>query len=187
MIDPKDVNWTDEEQARGVAVLEKISFCQAQGVGLPGAVYEAHIQSKKNTSTEMGLWQLVDGMPHLYLVRRPTKAEVPHEPYPGQLHVPGVTHMKRDRVKDTFERLRRREGLAFTHAREVCLPQEVVDRERGAYTLRIFVAEATGEPTNPKGQFVSLDSIPWRELVESHRRVIVPMIVGAIEAENFNY
>ncbi|MBI4095143.1 MAG: hypothetical protein HY435_03050 [Candidatus Liptonbacteria bacterium] len=169
MVDPKSTEWTDEEQEVAVAILGKIAYCQNKGKDMPGEVFEAHVRSKKNISTELALF---NEKGKLYLVRRPTPWESPSEPYPGQLHCPGVTHGKNEFLGNTFERLKRREGVDF----DWVIPAATVDAtdsERGMYTLRIFIALARGIPTNPRGAFF-FPHTDGDGLVASHRDFVIP-------------
>ena len=176
-VDPLTPDWSSDGEFLGTMVLEKIASCQDQGKGMPGHLFEAHVRSKKNISTEMVLRNAAG---QVYLAQRPTREENPSEAYPGQWYAPGVTHTKNEFTDpDTFRRLVQRElgGVDFTDLKEVA-NREVKDVERGMYLLRIFTARVEGAPRNPKGRFFDLLKIPWDELVKSHRDIILPTVLG---------
>jgi len=102
VVDPKSIKWTAEEESLAIAVLEKIAYCQDAGKGVPGPVFEAHVQSKKNISTEMVIFNQAG---QIYLIKRPSLAENPSEPYPDQWHSPGATHWRNHSTEDTLQRL----------------------------------------------------------------------------------
>lgn len=175
-VNPASANWTDDEIRLATAILEKIAFCQQQtDTGLPGHVFEAHLRGKKNVATEL---VLLNDRREIYLVRRPTREENTSEVFPGALHSPGVIHMARETLADTFERLRVREGIPFQTPVLAC-EEEYLDPVRGMYFLRIFIALATGEPINPRGKWFAIADIPWSEVVASHRDIIIPMAIAA--------
>ena len=78
-VNQKSTGWSPKEVEIAVAVLEKIAYCQDQDISIPGVVWEAHIRSKKNISTEMALFNKKN---QIYLIQRPIKEENPSEPYP---------------------------------------------------------------------------------------------------------
>lgn len=182
-INPSSTDWTEEEVSVAVAVLQKIAYCQNMGKGFPGEVFEAHVVSKKNISTEVVIF---DNEGRVYLIERPSLAENPSEPYPGQLHSPGVTHGKNEfTMFDTFQRLEKREfgGVALENIEHVA-EQEVGDPQRGIYLLRIYTATTNEEPKNPRGKFYRPEDIPWDRLVESHRDVILPIALASKKKGN---
>lgn len=173
-------DWTPEEVETALAVLEKIAFCQNQEVDMPGSVFEAHVRSKKNISTEA---VILDSAGRIYLVRRPTLEENPSEAYPSQLHCPGVTHGKNEFTEDSFRRLEAREfgGVKFASVAEIT-SSEIHD-ERGLYMLRIYLCAVTEEPHNLRGQFYRPEDIPWSEVVSYHRNIVIP---AALAVANSN-
>ena len=176
-INAESTDWSPEESMAAVAFLEKIAYCQDQGKGMPGPVFEAHVRSKKNISTQIVIH---NGAGEVYLIQRPTREQNPSEAYPGKWHSPGVTHGKNELTDpDTFNRLVAREfgGVEFTGAVEMGSP-EVKDAERGTYLLRVFLAGIDGAPKNPRGRFFARSEIPWDDLVASHRDVILPTAFG---------
>lgn len=175
MIDAKSVEWTEEQERVAIAVLEKIAYCQGQGRGFPGHVFEAHARSKKNISTELVLF---NEQGEIYLVQRPSLIENPSEPYPDELHGPGVTHGVDESIEDTLKRLREREGVDFTDARLLDTLEEPQGVKRGRYLMLIFVARAA-KTTNPKGKFYKIDEIPWDLVQITHRKTILPCAIEA--------
>ena len=163
--------WTQEERDLAVAILEKIAYCQNQGQYLPIDVYEAHLRSKKNISTEVVIF---NEKGEVYLVERPTLQENPNEPYPGELHSPGTTHPKNESLEDSLKRLARSEGVTFTNIRQIELAEEPGDVKRGRYLMLIFIADAAGTQTNPKGRFYAIWEIPWERVQITHREIVLP-------------
>ena len=177
--DPYNCGWNQDETARAVEILEKIARCQDHDYGVPGKVFEAHLRSKKNISTEMGIF---DALGRIYLIQRPTLAENPNEPYPGQYHSPGVTHGKNEFTDpDTIQRLVNREfgGVQIVDLRKVD-ERDIRDEQRGMYRLLIFVGRVEAEPKNSRGRFFDLNEIPWDQLVKSHREIILPIFLKAV-------
>lgn len=176
MINPQSIDWTGEERKLGVAILEKIAYCQNMGKGFPGEVFEAHVRSKKNISTEVVIF---DNEGRVYLIERPSLAENPSEPFPGQLHSPGVTHGKNETTEDTFRRLESKE-LGEQSLRNIKFvgEEEVEDPQRGMYLLRIFTAVTYAEPKNPRGKFYRPEDIPCERLVGCHRETILPQALA---------
>lgn len=172
----ESIEWTPAEKLVACAILEKIAYCQNRGgdAPLPGEVFEAHCRSKVNVSTEL---VLVNDNGDVYLVKRPEAGENPTDPYAGLLHAPGATWNKGESFKDTFDRLRRSEGISFTEPvrRDVRVMR---DDKRGTYLACIFVALATRLSTNPRGKFFPIAEIPWDKLVRSHAEVVLPAGLG---------
>lgn len=171
-IDPGSTDWTLEETEAAAKILDKIAYCHGQGKGVPVRVFEAHLRSKKNISSEVVITN-ADG--EVYLIQRPSMAQSPHEPYPELWHTPGVTHLESEVIPDTFKRLEAREfgGVKLQNVTWVD-KAEVKDPPRGRYLLLIFYAHVDAEPKNPRGRFFRAGEIPWDELVPAHRDIILP-------------
>ncbi len=173
VINIDSAEWSAEEIEAGVAVLRKIAHCYDTVGRIPGKVYEAHLRSKKNISTEMVVF---NERGEVYLIERPPLEENPSEPFPGELHSPGVTHLQGEFTEpDTFNRLVRSE-FGGRSLRMVQKAEELDHSEamRGMYRLIIYVGMTDGEPVNPRGRFYGINEIPWDRLVASHREVVVP-------------
>lgn len=173
---PKSLTWSLEEEEMACQVLEKIKNFQDHLVRLPERVFEAHARSKKNVSTEMVAF---NDLGQIYLIRRPSFEKNPNEPYPNQLHVPGATLKRSETLQTSIERLERRElrGVRCSKTHLVDC-SEVYDEQRGGYILRIVLARTRSQSVNSRGKFYAISDIPWKELVSSHRDIILPKAIG---------
>ncbi|KKU90604.1 MAG: hypothetical protein UY21_C0021G0004 [Microgenomates group bacterium GW2011_GWA1_48_10] len=164
----RDTSWSKKEIKEAVRVLEKIAYCQVEKKPLPGEVFEAHVRSKENITTMLCLFNREK---KVYLICRPTKKENPTEPYPNYWHIPGVTHMKRERFRDTLRRLKRSEGLPFARAFSVGFFEERYSR-RGMYLAQLFIAKKKGRAKNPRGKFFSFREIPWGKMIREEHTIL---------------
>lgn len=165
------VNWNSEEIALAVKVMRKIAYCQKNGERLPGPVFEAHVESKKNVSTELVVF---DAEGSVLLIERPSLSENPTEPFPGELHVPGATHML-ETESAAMRRLIDQEldGLSILGRRKI-LEVESLNSKRGIYRMIIYAALASGIPKDSHARFHPPALIPWDRLLRSHREVVLP-------------
>lgn len=177
IVDFHTVTWTQEELDAGVAILQKMSFCQEGPEGLPVEIFEKFLQIKKNISTELVAFNTRG---ELFLRRRPSRAQNPSELFPRQWHSLGVTHGKNEYLRDTFARLKKQElgGGEIKNIAEVLPPVEAKDPQRGIYLCRVFVGETDDLPQDDTQRYFSEDTIPWEELVLSHRTVIIPQALA---------
>ncbi len=153
-------------------VLREIEHLQKKGRRLPPDVFEAHLESKKNLSTIVAVF---NARGRVFLIKRPGFKENPSELYPNQLHFPGVTHMKDERLRDTLRRLAREEGLRLTRLMNLGI-HEVYYRGRGLYVVYLFAARARGRQANPRGKFFDLAKIPRAKLIVAERKEILPVV-----------
>lgn len=168
----------------GVAkrVLQKIACTQEQKKLLPPEVFEAHVASKVNVSTVV---VPVNSEGEFYFIRRPSKKEHPSELWPNQWHLPGVTHMKGERLADALKRLKRTEGISFGRLVYVGLFEERY-KERGVYLMRVFLTFPKMRLTNPKGKFFALKNIPWKKIIEAEREIILPEALKVYKEQRIN-
>lgn len=170
-------NWSRADINVAVMVLGKIvDFTRAKRP-LPSEVFELMTQAKKNISTEAVVF---NPRGELYLVRRPSVLDSPHEPYPDQWHSPGVTHNAYESNAEALVRLLDRELGSVTVVEQHDVGVEEVDGPpRGRYLLMIKVVLVRGESlSGSRGQFVATTNIPWEHLVESHRTTIIPAAIN---------
>ena len=167
------VVWSEEDQIQALAVLEKIRK-SLRNRTLPRKVYEAHLLTYKKISTEA---VLMHRNGEIYLAQRPDKTKEPDEPYPGQWHTPGVTHLFDEYLDDTFRRLVERELGSYVWLE---MPIEVGgfdynDACRGMYELRVYLIRIGGLPkSDMRGRFFKAEIVESLDLVEAHRDIILP-------------
>jgi len=166
--------WGEEEQNQAVVVLNRIRE-SLQNKSLPRKVYEAHLLTFKKISTEA---VLMNSKGEIYLAQRPDRIKEPNEPFPGQWHTPGVTHLLDEYLEDTFQRLIKRELGS-----DVWLDMPIAvgnfdynDACRGMYQLRVYLIRIDGLPKgDTRGRFFKVKEIESLDLVEAHRDIVIPM------------
>lgn len=168
----KSGTWLRHERELAIRVLREIGDLQKKGKRLPPDIFEAHLKSKKNVSTIVAVF---DAKERVFLIRRPGLKENPAELYPNQLHFPGVTHMKDERLRDTLRRLVRDEGLRFSRLMSLGV-REVYYRGRGLYAVYLFAARARGRQANPRGEFFDLAAARRVKVIAAERREILPVV-----------
>lgn len=143
---------------------------------LPRPVFEGFRQNVKNVSTEGVFFNEHE---EVYLIKRPSLAMTPHEPYPDKWHSPGETHGSHESNHDVFKRLIHEE-LGSIKVLEQLGPffQEGHDPPRAWYELLITPALIRGVPNaDARGKFFNIGKIPWDDLVGSHRTIILPLAI----------
>src|SRR3989344_323757 len=157
------------------AVLQKLACCAEYHARL-GNLHELQTLTKLNVSCEMVGFS-TDG--RVYLVQRPSVEEKPDEPYPLKWHALGSGVEPYEHWEDVFVRVAKKLGkhVVFEHTKYVPpigYPLIAHDPPRGPYLLCIFTTHLYGDPTNPRGRFLSRDEVSKLDLVESHRNIILP-------------
>jgi hypothetical protein len=160
-------------------VLQKLATCAKANARL-GDLYEPQTLTKKNVSCEMVGY---NERGEVYLVQRPSKEEKPDEPFPLQWHVPGSGLEPYDHWEDVFMRVARKfgEDVILQNIKFVSptrYPYIVHDPPRGPYLLQIFTATICGKPDNPRGMWFTKAEAMKLDLVESHRKYILPAGFG---------
>jgi hypothetical protein len=150
----------------------------ARGENLPTDVFEELSKCHKKVATEL---MVFDTVGRILLIRRPGLEESPAEAFPGQLHGPGVTHKPLERAEDAWQRLKEKElgGAVILDGPHRVDDTENIQPPRGMILqiLHIVLVDAETLPENEKQSFYCVDSIPWDELVTTHRDVLVPSAV----------
>ncbi len=167
--------WLETHEDLAVRVFQEIRTAQRNKQGMPPAIYEAFLPTHTKKSTELVIF---DDTGRIYLVRRPSKEQKPSEPYPNQLHSPGVTHQTGETWETSFQRLRDTElGPNAVLIEPVFAGiKSVDDPVRGLYDLHIYVTRLEGGElmAGADAKFYKLSEIPQDELVASHRDIILP-------------
>lgn len=154
---------------------------------LPLEVFEAHLKTFKTVSTEA---VLINEPGEVFLSRRPSSEKSPHEPFPGQWHCPGVTHLLDEdgmvantrlfgkeigtdvRIIDGPARVTRGDGS----------PLESFEPVRGRYLLLVLLFRTRGIPKGSHpGRFFAKGEIPWDEVQVVHRNIILPAALDCAE------
>ncbi len=175
LVDPTTTVWTEEERVAALDVLAKIALCEKEGMRLEN-IHEARTRGAvKNISTEAVCFNEKDSS--VYLIERPSLEENPDEAYPHAKHSPGVTHGALETDEMALERLIAREfgGVKPNEVRFIG-KENATDPPRGLYLLLIHVLifKWGAEPKNLKGRFYRREEIPWDELIQSHKNIILP-------------
>lgn len=159
---------------RSGEVLRWIKETIDEGEYLPPEVFEAHVKTYRKTSTEVVFF---DTEGRIFLSYRPE--ENVHDPYRGKWHSPGVTHLRDDKGSQPYLRLLRTEiseGSVNIDGPYLVGEKPSDEPQRGPYNLRIHIARVfDGEQSlRSKGTFFPIDEIPYDQLVESHRNIVIP-------------
>lgn len=172
----KQTSWTNKECAVAKAVLQKIAHCQNQSADLPGEVFEAHLRSKKNISTNVAIF---NDNGQVYLIQRPSLKEYCDEPYPNLWHFPGVTHLGGELYSETLIRLSRKElgGVYFRDVHAAGQRDSIVNK-RGLYIHILVITRTTSNPNNSKGMFYTPNELLHRfDMIHYHRTVFLPLFL----------
>lgn len=173
------MKWSADEIRNAVEVLVEIKQ-SLQERKLPSEVFEAHLTTFTKISTEA---VLVNEQGKVFLSCRPSRKESLHEPFPGQWHCPGVTHLPDEDGSVAYTRLFGREiGLDVQIingparvTRGDGSPLESFEPVRGRYLLLVLLFRIRGIPKGiHPGRFFAVSEIPWDELQIVHRKVILP-------------
>jgi hypothetical protein len=163
------------------AALAKLAACAKVNARL-GDLYEPQTRTKLNVSCEMVGFN--EDM-QVYLVQRPSKEEKPDEPYPLKWHTLGTgiepfgDSGNVIQWEDVFVTVARKFGKNVVlkniqHVPPIGYPHIAHDLPRGPYQLDIFRADIVGQPDNPRGAWFGLKEALQLDLVDSHRKIILP-------------
>ena len=115
----------------------------------------------------------------VYLEQRPSLKEKPHEPHPEKWAGMGAVVDHFETFEEAWVRVVKKfDGSRIVQAVPVPLdelfPYHVFDPDRGAFALHIIAVLLGGVPNNPRGRFFSREEVFQLDLVESHRKIILP-------------
>jgi|GEM_PF-6185976 len=176
MIEP----WNEEERARAFAVFNKIENNNREWLSarrankvpssypMPHDLFNAHRRTLKNISSEICVF---DTQNRIFLTMRPTKDELPAEPYPGVWHIPGTRHVANETNAEALERLLESEiGIQFETNFVDCIEYPEGDSEG---ILFLYTAKDLTDSidTDEARQWFDVNALP-KPVLKEHMTII---------------
>ncbi|MBI2625524.1 hypothetical protein HY442_00655 [Candidatus Parcubacteria bacterium] len=164
-----------DEIATLAALLRKLSRAQPW----PSEIYEAYARVGVGIAIEVVCVRRDPNGWEVFLAKRPSRQQRPHEPYPNQWHSPGTILRKTDTFNSAFRRLETRElAPAIFRTTPRFIKNAISQDRRGRFLGVIHVAELTGTPR--RGAFFPFRRLP-KNLVPHHRSFVLPAARRALE------
>lgn len=171
LLNAGSLEWSEAGEHLTAAAMAKYSNCVRNKKNVPHSVFETHNRGTKTVNSDIAIF---DPKGRIYLVGRE-----PGQLWADTIHLPGTTHAY-EWLQEATERLLATElknfSLKYSDLKRVEV-LELQDEPRAMCQSNLFTTWIETTPAGTEEKFFAKDSIPWNQVVFSHRTVTLPWFI----------